>query len=185
MQFAHRFLLACAALSASLGLVACGGSGDDPLASAERDDSVTPFLGHWIGCWVTSPNTTEKDDLRVTSTGGNRVEVTRFYNQYTGSKDCTGQPILLLEERSVLTLKGETINVAGVTLEKFDRTGQVTAYSYDSQGVQSSKTDPAPAKATVGVVSGTPDTLRVGDDAQLDPQGNPTALSPLVYGKQP
>lgn len=185
MQFAPRSLFACAALSVALGLVACGGSGDEPVTSTKQDDRLTPFLGHWIACWATSPNTTEKDDLRVISTGGKQVEVTRAYNQYTGSKDCTGQATALFEERSVLTLKGETISVAGMTLEKFDRTGQVTTYSYDLQGLQSSKTDPRVTPITAGLVPGTPAMLRVGDDAQLDPQGNPTALTPLVYLKQP
>ncbi len=185
MEFAPRSLLVCVALAGSLGLVACGGSGDDPVTSTKQDDRLTPFLGHWIACWATSPNTTEKDDLRLTSIGGNQAEVTRVYNQYTGSTDCTGQATLLFEERSVLTLKGETINIAGVTLEKFDRTGQETIYSYDSQGIRSSKTDPVVTPVTAGMIPGTPATFLVGDDTQLDPQGNPTALAPLVYVKQP
>ncbi len=186
MSRLHSSFLACVALIASLSLVACGGSGDDSTASTKMDDRLTPFLGHWVACWATSANTTEKDDLRVTPAGPNQVSITRVYNQYTGSTNCTGPATLLIEEQSVLTLKRETISVAGVTLEKFDRTGQVTTYQYNAQGVPSKTIAPAAPQATGGLVSGTPITLRVGDDTQLlDPQGNPTVLSPLEYLKQP
>ncbi len=197
-HFMRRHLpsfLPASVLCLAAWLTACGGGGvpsSEDLAKLEA--RVAPFVGHWVACWATGPTTTEKDDVYVTTAGDGKLKLTRTYNQYTGSLNCTGTPWPLEEEKSDLTVLGTSVTVSDpvlgtVTLESFSRSGQLIQYVQDPKNP--SQTIPTPraaaSRAFAGLVpgSGASSTMRMADDGTLDAQGHPTALTPLLYVKQP
>lgn len=185
-----------------LGLSACGGDGNavqsstvTPAASAspatastQLNPRLTPFLGRWASCAKNIfPNNSELDELTVSAIGGDKVAITRVNKEFTASPDCTGSYQIVEEEQSEMTLLGQTIDVRGVTLEKFSRDGQVVTYSHLPGGGPPRQSVPKPADPLVsaGVVSGPVDRILVGDEASATSPGNPTVLMPDEYIKQP
>ncbi len=193
MQLRHRLLPLTAISFLSAVLTGCGGGGDlssDELAKLEA--RVMPFVGHWVACWPVGANSSRKDDLRVSAAGEGSVRVARTHHEYAGSLNCTGKSVLAEEEQSDLTALGASVSVSDpvlgkVTLEVFSRTGRLIEYLADpNHPGQTIPTPSSPApKAFAGVIPGPATALRVADDSTLDAQGNPTALLPLAYVKQP
>lgn len=201
MSLGHRVSQAFLT-SVVLGLSACGGGGSEvpsstvtptaspapATASTQLNPRLTPFLGRWAYCAKNIfPNNSEVDELTVSAIGGDKVAITRITREFTASADCTGTSRVVEEEQSEMTLLGQTIDVMGVTLEKFSRDGQVTTYVHLPGGGPPLQSVPLQADPLVsaGVVPGPVDRILVGDEASATSPGNPTVLMPDEYIKQP
>lgn len=191
MPSLHRLFLACIALFVSLGMVACGGGGNDPAEAVKVEARIAPFVGRWVACWSNGANGSEQDDLVVRSTGTDKAAVTRTLTQYTASTNCSGSGSLLQEEISDVTLLGKTVTVVDpaigpVILEQFDQSGRLLVYT-NTSGSPNPSTSPVSATVFAGVVSGSTSAIRFADrdPATLDAQGRPTALVTQIYIKQP
>lgn len=180
-----------------LGLSACGGGGDggdgsvgsakQPStaavpAAAQLNARLTPFIGSWASCVVVNNNTeTVGEQVNVVAgNGANRLAFDRTVLLYPGSLGCSGLNRKIEEEKSELVWSGQTIVVSGVTLEKTSRTGSITRYTYDANGVLTgtARSDPPPS-LSAGLAPGNSAHMLVGDESNLDPQGNP--VTTLFY----
>ena len=83
-----------------------------------------------------------------------------------------------------MTRVGETIQVQGIDLEKFTRTGQRIVYVQTSATGTTPVPQAAPATTAMGLGTGQDPHLFIGDDGVLDAQGFPSVLNPFVYTKQ-
>jgi YD repeat-containing protein len=186
-------------VSLVLGLSACGGDGDGGEASAssakqpaaapvpaatQLNARLTPFIGMWLACLSGTNNTSVGEEVTVVAgNGADRLAFDRTARLYSGSRDCSGPDRKIEEEKSELLWSGQTIVVQGLPLEKTSRTGSITRYTYDANGVLTGtpRSDPPPSLSAAVLSGAGGGIMYVGDESNLDPQGNPVGL--LLYGR--